>query len=240
MAAKGALRRPTDDHRAAVQVEGALFKSLEHKGCRAYRLDMQRPIDDVPGILDEIEIDDLQVLRQLANTMRARLLFHFRQPRSVADVAARMRVPVTRLYYHVNMLEEAGVITVVGTRKRGPQLEKVYRITAHEIRPAPGILSRSGADAEEFAMVAAGLVLDSARAELVDSLARHARAGFDPEEIAGELGRTIVSLPESVAAEFVARLRDLVMELKDHDDDGGRLYSFAYAFFALDPPGEDD
>jgi DNA-binding transcriptional ArsR family regulator len=198
------------------------------------------PIEqEQPPIVDEVEIDDIETLKRLANPMRLRLLFYFRNPMSVGDVAAAMGVPVTRLYYHVKMLEDAGVIFVIATRKRGPQLEKVYRIVAHTIRPGASILD-GGVEPTEFAEVAASLVLDSARAELVASLAKHAARGFDPQSIDGTLGRTIVRLSPEHAADLNRRLEGLVHEVKEQDsgDDTHLLYGLTYTFFPIEPPNE--
>ncbi len=195
-----------------------------------------------PPILDEIQIDDIEVLEQLASPLRLRILFHLRQPRSVRELAERMGMPVTRLYYHVGILEEAGAIGVVETRKRGPQLERVYRIVAHSLRPAPDIVTSGRVDAQRFAEAAASLIIDSARAELTESLTAHAAAGFDPTSIRGSLGRTIVSIPPDRAGEVIERLEAFIAELKDEEDpDDGQAFGFTYTFFAMEPttPGAD-
>jgi hypothetical protein len=195
-------------------------------------------INPIPEIRDELLIDDLATLRQLASPFRLRLLHAFRSPQSVADVASSMAVPVTRLYYHVNILEDVGAIIVTGTRKKGPQLEKVYRIAAHGIRPSPSILS-DGGDPVEFAEVAASLVLDSARAELVEALTRHAASGFDPASVTGSLGRTLTRLPHARALEIIDELQALTVAMKDEDSADATLYGFTYLFFPLEPQPTD-
>ena len=192
---------------------------------------------DIPPIAEELAIDDLEVLRKLANPLRLRLLALFREPRSIAEVAQQMDVPPTRLYYHVNMLADAGVLAVVATRKRGAQLEKVYRIVAHSIRPSDDILRAPQADPEAFAEVAASLILDSARAELTSSLAHHARTGFDPSKVIGSLGRTLVNLTPEQAELWARRMQEFAVEIKAADtDEGSEMYGFTYSFFPLDPP----
>jgi DNA-binding transcriptional ArsR family regulator len=190
---------------------------------------------ETPAIQDELLIEDIDTMRQLANPFRLRLLHAFRQPQSVRDVADSMGLPVTRLYYHVKILEDAGAIIIVETRKKGPQLEKIYRIAAHGIRPGPSIL-QGGVDPVAFAEVAASLVLDSARAELITSLANHAAKGFDPTTINGALGRTLVRLPRERAVEIIDELQAYTVTLKDEDSDPtDALYGFTYSFFPLDP-----
>jgi DNA-binding transcriptional ArsR family regulator len=200
------------------------------------------PIDQ--PILDEVVIDDIDTLEQLVSPVRLRILFHLRTPRSVRELADDMSVPVTRLYYHIGILLDAGVITVVEVRKRSAQLERVYRIVGRSIRPSRTIVESSAVDARRFAEVAAGLVLDSTRAELTESLAAHADAGFDPAQLAGSVGRTIVSIPADHVQEVIDHMEAFITGLKDRDDDGvGVPYGFTYAFFPIEPPsdrGSDD
>lgn len=211
-----------------------LYSNRLNKGATTHTVSFMTT-GETPAIQDELLIEDIATLRQLANPFRLRLLHAFRQPGSVRDVADSMNLPVTRLYYHVKILEDAGAIIVIETRKRGPQLEKVYRIAAHGIRPGPSILD-GDVDPLEFAEVAASLVLDSARAELITSLARHVAEGFDLSSIKGSLGRTITRLPLERAVEMIAELQAYTITLKDADSDPtDALYGFTYSFFPLEP-----
>jgi DNA-binding transcriptional ArsR family regulator len=208
--------------------------------------DTARHGSDTDGdpILDEVVIDDIEVLEQLVSPVRLRILYHLRTAQSVRELADAMSTPVTRLYYHIGILLDAGVITVIDVRKRGAQLEKVYRITGHSIRPSDRIVESAAGDARRFAEVAAGLVLDSARAELTESLTAHAEAGFDPARLAGSLGRTIASIPADHVEEVIGQLEAFITDLKDCDREGvGAAYGFTYAFFPIEPPdpeGGDD
>ena len=76
---------------------------------------------------EEFLIEDLEGFRVIDNPLRQRLLHLARHPKSVRELADALEVPVTRLYYHVNMLEKAGFIEAVDVRKSGAQLERVYQ-----------------------------------------------------------------------------------------------------------------
>jgi len=193
----------------------------------------------VPELIEELEINDIAALRRIANPIRLRILFHLRQPMSIRELAEAMGTPVTRLYYHIGILFESGVILVTQTRKRGAQLEKVYRIVAQSIRPSSDILKDGTVTPVEFAEVAATLVLDSARAELTTSLALHAESGFSPDSINGSLGRAIVSVSTERATEVAQILIDLVTDLKEDDERNGTLYGLTYSFFPIEPPKEE-
>lgn len=181
-----------------------------------------------PPLAAELIIDDLDSLRAIASPMRMELLFRFRSAASVADVAAAMDVPVTRLYYHVNALVDAGVIEVLEVRKKGPQLEKVYRVTGSTIRPGPDVFKQAGGPRESAEAVAT-LVLDTTRVEMVEALTRHAEQGFESETV-GTVGRSASALPPDLIPEFVDRLNDLVREFSESETDDGQPVTFTYVF----------
>jgi DNA-binding transcriptional ArsR family regulator len=79
---------------------------------------------------DTFEIEDVRVLEVLNNPVRLRLMHQMMEPTTARDLARTLNVPVTRLYYHLNLLEEVGVIEVVETRKSGAMLQRVYRTVA--------------------------------------------------------------------------------------------------------------
>ena len=59
-------------------------------------------------------ITDLETLRVLTHSLRAQLLDQFGEgAMTVKQVAGRMGLVPNKLYYHVNMLEEHGLIRVV-------------------------------------------------------------------------------------------------------------------------------
>jgi len=66
---------------------------------------------------NEILIDNLEGFRVIDNPLRQRILHVARHPKSVKDMADALGVPVTRLYYHVNMLEGADFLHVTEVRK---------------------------------------------------------------------------------------------------------------------------
>ena len=80
--------------------------------------------------VEVLEVEDIGLFEALNNPIRFRIIRHLQEPRSVKEVAELFGVPPTRLYYHFNMLEEAGVISVVETRKAGAMLQKLYQVRA--------------------------------------------------------------------------------------------------------------
>jgi DNA-binding transcriptional ArsR family regulator len=86
----------------------------------------------IPGLaepVDRVELDDLDLLADLTHPVRSRIVRRLKEPHSVAELAAMLDVPVTRLYHHVNRLENSGIIRVVATRRVGAATERRYRST---------------------------------------------------------------------------------------------------------------
>ena len=93
--------------------------------------------DEVPP--GAIRIDDPTTLRVLYHPLRSAIMRELGQPRSIKDVAGRLRQPVARLYHHVRLLEEHGLVRVVAERKAGSNTERLYQVAARQIRIGAGL-----------------------------------------------------------------------------------------------------
>ncbi len=79
----------------------------------------------------------------LSDSTRLEMIELLLTPCSVAELADRMGVPRTRLYHHVNLMEDAGMIRVVETRPAGAQQEKIYQVAAYSFQPSKEYLDRA-------------------------------------------------------------------------------------------------
>jgi DNA-binding transcriptional ArsR family regulator len=189
--------------------------------------------DQYPPVPEELILEDLDSFRALSHPVRIRILSQLRTAKSVAEVATALDVPATRLYYHFKALTDTAIIEVIETRKKGTQLEKIYRIRGRYVRPGPGIWD-SASDPYEFAEVAASVIIDPARAEVVDSLARNAAKDLNLERISGTLGRSIASIPRERVNEFAERVNEIVNDMSEAESDDGTPVSFTYVLVPLD------
>ncbi len=183
----------------------------------------------------EFLIEDLEDFRVIDNPLRQRILHLARHPKSVRELADALGVPVTRLYYHVNMLEESGFIEAVDVRKSGAQLERIYQSRKGVVRPSPELVDRIE-DKQKAAHILAGVLLDITRVETEALIER----GLRGEDVFGDLARAVLQLPTPVAEDFRRRLEELVHEMRDaataNDDKDAPIYSFTYAFVPTDIP----
>jgi hypothetical protein len=96
--------------------------------------------------VEMLELDTLAEFDVLAKRFRLSVLRAMNEPKSVSEAAEFLKVPVTRLYYHVNELYRGGFLTLLDVRKAGARSEKVYQATAKGIRPSQKFLEDYGAD----------------------------------------------------------------------------------------------
>lgn len=92
-------------------------------------------------------LSDPAQLRALAAPLRValfELLVH--GPASAQALAEGLGVPRTRLYHHLKILEEGGLIEVVGVRKVRGTTERTYRAVATEVRLDPGLVGQDVGD----------------------------------------------------------------------------------------------
>ena len=189
---------------------------------------------------NEILISDLEGFRAIDNPLRQRILHLSRNPKSVRDMADALGVPVTRLYYHVNMLEEAGFLTVTEVRKSGAQLERIYQSQSGTVRPAPDFVETVG-DTKKAAHALAGVLLDITRVEVEAIIEKTLEGEEGSDEVVshGTLARSVMQMPDDLAAEFAEKIEALALEMRDASNDlepgDAPLYSFTFAFVPTNP-----
>lgn len=217
---------------------GAKSESLRARGWQ----DVDEAVLD--GNERDLELVSGEQLRTLADGLRLRLLTSLgRQPGSAKELAERFGVPTTRLYHHLDLLEEHGFIRVVATRQSGARTERCYGMAPlRSIRPA-----RQLVDAEDRSELGASL---RAIAEVVGvTLEEAVRAGtLEVPTDDAEIGRSIVTwstarLTRAQQEQFSQELSDVIGRMieasaanlaEGADVDPGELESAAL-FVALTP-----
>lgn len=166
------------------------------------------PLPDVADPVDELVIDDLDLIAELAHPTRSALLHRLRTPHSAAELAERLGVPVTRLYHHLHRLEELGLITVVATRRSGSKTERRYRNVAKGYRVEPSVARDRSPDAVGAVI---GALFDISKHDMQRELALGA---LDPATLEDTAAFALLGLslrPEQLAP-FVRRLHAVIEE----------------------------
>jgi DNA-binding transcriptional ArsR family regulator len=148
--------------------------------------------------------------RALVDPTRARVvaLLGDSDGMTAKELAARLGVRPNRLYYHLRVLEEAGVIGVADMKVVGRAAEQVYRVVY------TGMLVLDPHDPTELAtMLAASLEVSRVRAE--DTLYEHAAAdGADEVPVVMWSSRSFPTSHDEVE-ELTGRLEALYREFEE-------------------------
>lgn len=184
----------------------------------------------------ELVIDHLDTLKVLADPLRLRILELFHTSRTVKQVAADLDMPATKLYYHVNQLEQHGLIRTVDTRIVSGIIEKHYQIAARQFRIKKDLLSPGLSDSETGLELTLSTLLDGTKAEIVESVEAGVIDLNNADRTMGiEIAQATFRIPPARAQAFRQRLQDLIKELGDEDDEPDdqptQIYRLLYAWY---------
>ena len=185
------------------------------KGISGIHMSAQLPHPSSSRLDDVRYVKDLETLRMLADPLRLSILAAFQSgddapELTVKELADRLGEGQTKLYRHVKLLEDAGLIAVTGTRLVSGILEKRYRPTYRTLQVDSDALSQSKAP-EGFRDTTVALLTS-----VQDQLQSDLQAGRVPLIAAeGEPDLTILmsSLRVNMTPERYARVRTAVTEL---------------------------
>lgn len=196
--------------------------------------------DPVPAMQQEFLISDLETVRIIADPIRLRILELLAlEAQPVKRLAATLAMPQTKLYYHINLLEEHGLLRVVGTRVVSGIIEKQYGATARSYRIDDALLTLNAPGRDDTVEMMLTSLLDGLRNDMQQALAADL---FDLREDAPDnrkitLGRAPLRLTPERAAELHKRLTDLITEYCPNPEDlgvpapGTKLYHLFIACF---------
>lgn len=185
----------------------------------------------------ELIINDLDTLKAIADPLRVQILHTFLQgPRTVKQIAASLGMTPTKLYYHINQLEEHGIIRVISTRVVSGIIEKQYHSVAYSFQPAPSLFSPGSSDRNEGLSMVAATVLDYTKNEIYRSI----DAGLIDKVSSDEtqqrtflLAQDLALLSTGHARELLGRIQELMSEYTCKMDEGeeSRVYGITIAMY---------
>lgn len=186
-------------------------------------------------------IQDLETLKVIADQLRSQLLeLLIQETLTVKQLAEKLGLAPSKLYYHVNQLENYDLVEVVETRVVANMIEKLYRATASNFDVDPELLRFSTPEGKENINAVLVSTIDATREDLMRSL--EARA-FELEQGGQEqprraiINRVLSRLSEEQANQFTARFCELVEEFTQADgeahgpDDELHTYALMIALY---------
>lgn len=203
---------------------------------------MSQPFSRDPVFL----VDTMDTLRIIMDPLRSQIVSILNQePMTIGQVAGKMGLSSSRLYYHFNLLEEHGLIRVVKTRQVNNIIEKIYWLTAEDIDIKKDLINfSSDSGAENIARMVTSS-LDATREDVLRSLqARkfHLSRGARPNPRDMVLIQIKKRLDDATYQDFLKEFRALLeafSELPDADRDGEdvgvyNLVCYAYPSYYYD------
>lgn len=186
-----------------------------------------------------ITVTDLESLKVLSDTLRSRIIDYLRtQPYTVKQLAATLALPPKKLYYHINLLEQHGLIRVVNTRVVSGIIEKTYRATAYLFLFDKEVFAASNRD-ENGLPLGTALLFETTKNQLAQSVTDNL---VDLEEEAPSLQRLLATwnmrrLAPAQAEAFYAKLADLITEFETVEEPTGNDVQAYRLFLTLFPVG---
>lgn len=188
---------------------------------------------------DEFVIRELDTLKVIADPLRLEIIeLIFDHAHTVKQVAHKLDMPASKLYYHFNLMEKHGLITVASTRMVSGIVEKSFQASARQFRVMKGLLTPGHTQAEvgEGVNIFVDAILDDAKGDIKQSAARGLIDLTTEDSLRSLLlSRTTARLTPQQAAHLRSRIRELMDEFKTYKlanaDTDEQIYALIAAFY---------
>lgn len=176
-------------------------------------------------LADALTISDSSQYRALFEDTRQQIVGALlERAATTTELAEMLGRPKGTIGHHLKVLEDAGLVHVVRTKRVRALEAKYYGRTARVF-----YFQRI-----EDAVGAAPRVLHHAAEEVATALARPGADAGEPFSL--DVNRRDVRVSAARAAEFSERLGDLMLEFADQPREGDTTYALVYAVFPTDRP----
>jgi len=161
-------------------------------------------------------IRDLETLRIYADPIRVQIIeMLIDQPQTVREMAVKLGLSPSKLYYHINMLEKQGLILVTETRQVANLIEKQYAAAAPQIDIDPSLLVNGPAQENTGLGSMLQTTFDLTREDIIRSVQARQyelERGAQPKQREILLHRAQSYLTDEQATEYYQRLFALLDE----------------------------
>lgn len=171
------------------------------------------------------QVASLQALRVVSDSQRHRILsLLIREPMTASTIAKRLKIARTRVYYHLDLLQEHGFIRVVEERQVAAMIERTFRACARHFRVDRRVLASGSSEFE----------VNDAQAALLERTADDLRAQSAAESVDAQVDvlvtRSFLRLDAQRAAELRSALVALIEEYASAPS-GDDSYEMTLALF---------
>lgn len=181
---------------------------------------------------DSLLVTNIATLRVVSDKLRAQIIDLLRAgPHTVKQLARALNLSPKKLYYHVNMLEQHGLIRVVQTRLTSGIVEKTYRATAYIFLFDKDVFAATNSPGDTTLNPMLAMMFEATQHQLEQSM----QDGLIDESSTAPQRRLLAEwslsrLSPAQAEDFYARLEALLNEFEVLDEADGERQ--AYRLFA--------
>ena len=183
-------------------------------------------------------VADLETLRAIADPLRVQIMELLEgQSLTVKQVAEKLGLAPSKLYYHFGALEKLNFIEVAETRMVANMLEKTYRSAADILDVDPALFKFNKDGDNEPINILLSSTIDATREDLLRSMqARQFQLDQGAEETPRRVivNRVVSSVSEKRIEEFQERLLKLIQEFEAEDKTSkpaDQPYALTVAFY---------
>lgn len=179
------------------------------------------------GSRKRLTFDDPATLRVLYDPLKFAVVGLLNQPMAVKEIAERLGEPISRLYYHVRILERHGLIRAAAERSVGSNIERLYERTAEEFSfSGPHAAPPSSAHLSEQLRTSLQRVSDGIQWVHEGDVGGRFSMAMDYVE---------AKVPVEKVEEFITKLSQLTQMLSDTGGEEEVTYGFVYALTPVRP-----
>lgn len=188
---------------------------------------------DNPAPQPELFIHEIETIKVMADSLRMKILAKMQMPTTVKAVAAALETPISSLYYHINLLQQHGLIRVVDHNIDSGIVEKIYQVTARQFKIRNPMLSGDALPDDTVGALFSSM-LEETQADLRRALpARHQDGQTPPRH--PFFSKKAFRLTDEQLTAFHARLDALIKEIDalnaSNPGDAGAPFELTVIFF---------
>lgn len=170
---------------------------------------------------DTYIIKDLDALKVLADPVRNQILeLVEHKSHTVKEVAEKLGLAPSKLYYHFNMLEKFNFIKVVETRQVANLIEKYFQATFRFLSVDPDLFNFSTQEGKENLQSLVEANIDTTREDLIRSFQARTfqlESGAEEKPRSIVISRNLANLSDEKFEELHHKMEDLIREFIDED-----------------------
>ena len=168
-------------------------------------------------------VHDLETLKILADPLRNQILEILAPEKlTINQMAEKLGLAPSKLYYHINLLEKFGLIQEVEAIVKANIIEKVYWISAYECKMDHDLCNFSTPEGQESVMTAMVAPIESTREDMLRSLEARATAldqGAEEHPRKVVIYREVRNMSDQTADQFAERIKTVLEDFENFEGD---------------------